>query len=55
MKEYTDLYNKVVDKFQRTFFDENGEMTAQTQSAHIVALYFDLVPEEYKEKTVQGL
>ena len=55
VKEYTDLYNKVVDKFQRTFFDENGEMTAQTQTAHIVALYFGLVPEKYKEKTVQGL
>lgn len=55
VKEYTDLYNKVVDKFQRTFFDENGEMTAQTQTAHIVALYFELVPEKYKEKTVQGL
>ena len=30
-------------------------MTAQTQTAHIVALYFGLVPEQYKEKTVQGL
>ena len=30
-------------------------MTAQTQTAHFVALYFELVPEKYKEKTVQGL
>lgn len=55
VKEYTDLYNKIVDKFQRTFFDENGVMTAQTQTAHIVALYFGLTPEAYIEKTVEGL
>lgn len=55
VEEYTDLYNKIVKKFQTTFFDENGNMTAQTQTAHIVALYFGLTPEEYKEKTVEGL
>ena len=55
VKEYTDLYNKIVEKFQKTFYDENGEMTAQTQTAHIVALYFGLAPEEYREKTVAGL
>lgn len=54
-KEYEALYKKIVDKFQKTFFDENGIMTAQTQTAHIVALYFGLTPEEYKEKTVNGL
>lgn len=55
VKEYTELYNKIVDKFQRTFFDEEGNMTAQTQTAHIVALYFNLTPKKYIEKTVQGL
>lgn len=55
VKEYTELYNKIVDKFQKTFFDENGEMTAKTQTAHIVALYFNLTPKAYIEKTVEGL
>ena len=55
VKEYSDLYDKIVDKFQRTFFDEKGEMTAQTQTAHIVALYFGLTPEKYKEQTINGL
>lgn len=54
-EKYQELYEKIVDKFQRTFFDENGIMTAQTQTAHIVALYFGLTPEEYKEKTINGL
>lgn len=53
--EYEALYEKIVHKFQQTFFDENGDMTAQTQTAHIVALYFKLTPEKYISKTVEGL
>lgn len=30
-------------------------MTAQTQTAHIVALYFDLVPEKYRAQTAERL
>ena len=30
-------------------------MTAQTQTAHIIALYFKLAPEKYMDKTVEGL
>lgn len=54
-KEYNILYNQIVETFRETFFDENGILTAQTQTAHIVALYFDLVPEDAREKTVEGL
>ncbi len=54
-REYQNLYEKIVDKFQKTFFNEDGTMTAQTQTAHIVALYFRLVPEKYRETTVKGL
>lgn len=52
---YGKLYSKIVDKFQKTFFDQNGNMTAQTQTAHIVALYFGLTPKEYIPQTVEGL
>ena len=54
-KEYEDLYHKIVHKFQKTFFDEDGKMTAQTQTAHIVALYFQLTPDKYKKKTIENL
>lgn len=54
-EKYGDLYDRIVDKFRRTFFTGDGKMTAQTQTAHIVALYFNLVPEQFREKTVQGL
>ena len=53
--EYEELYENIVRKFQETFFDENGNMTAQTQTAHIVALYFKLTPEKYVSQTVEGL
>lgn len=53
--EYEALYQRIVDKFQRTFFDEDGVMTVQTQTAHIVSLHFGLVPENGVKKTVEGL
>lgn len=53
--EYEDLYGHIVKKFQDTFFDGNGSLKAQTQTAHIVALYFGLVPEGRTEQTVNGL
>ncbi len=54
-REYGRLYDTIVQKFQETFFDGEGRMTAQTQTAHIVALYFGLIPEAYREKTAKRL
>ena len=53
--EYQKLYDRVVRKFQKNFLDENGVMKVQTQTAHIIALYFQLIPESGKQKTVEGL
>lgn len=54
-QEFSGLYQKIVEKFQQTFFTADGSMTAQTQTAHIIALYFQLVPEVYREKTAKRL
>lgn len=54
-EEYQKLYNKIVRKYQKTFFLPDGTMTVQTQTAHIVSLYFGLVPEEYKQAVAAGL
>lgn len=52
--EYENLYQHILEKFQKTFFTSDGRMTAQTQTAHIIALYFELAPAEYKEQlTIQ--
>ncbi|MDE7045660.1 MAG: alpha-L-rhamnosidase, partial [Acetatifactor sp.] len=52
---YHGLYERIVEKFRETFFREDGVMTAQTQTAHILALHFDLVPEAFREKTAARL
>ena len=52
---YTKLSNEIKEVFQQTFFTNEGEITAQTQTAHIISLYFNLVPEQYIEKTVDSL
>ncbi|MCD8149382.1 MAG: glycoside hydrolase family 78 protein [Clostridiales bacterium] len=54
-KEYQALFERLKAAFVRHFFQKNGELTVQTQTAHIVALYFHLVPEEYKDITVKNL
>ncbi|MFV0527674.1 MAG: family 78 glycoside hydrolase catalytic domain, partial [Lachnospiraceae bacterium] len=52
---YERLYQKIVEKFQKTFFDTAGNMTVQTQTAHILALYFQLTPAAYIAQTVATL
>lgn len=52
---YAQLHQTLVRRFGEVFFDANGCLTAQTQTAHIVALYFDLVPPAYKPQTLAGL
>lgn len=54
-KEYAALYETIKAAFQKHFFKENGELTVQTQTSHIVALYFKLVPEEYLAITTENL
>lgn len=52
---YQKVRDKAAEDFRKLFFLPDGTMTVQTQTAHVVALYFDLVPEKYKETVVQGL
>ena len=52
---YGALYEKIVDKFRRTFFTPEGDMTVQTQTAHILALHFELAAPEHRERTARGL
>ena len=53
--EYDALHSRIVDKFRRTFLDDRGVMTVQTQTAHVIALYFGLAPEQGREDTARGL
>lgn len=54
-REYAALHECIVDKFRRLFLDERGVMTVQTQTAHVLALYFGLVPPQGVRGTAEGL
>ena len=54
-EEYAALYDRVVRRFREEFLDERSVMKVQTQTAHIVALYFHLVPKEGIPGTLAGL
>ncbi|MDD3659751.1 MAG: family 78 glycoside hydrolase catalytic domain [Lachnospiraceae bacterium] len=55
VKIYRDLYEKIRQTYHKTFFDHTGRLTARTQTAQIISLYFDLVPEEYRKNVVEDL
>lgn len=54
-EQYGMLYKQLKQDFQKHFLKEDGQLTVQTQTSHIVALYFNLIPEKYREITVENL
>lgn len=52
---YMRLHNDIVDFFKREFFTANGRLAVPTQTAHVLALMFDLVPEGAVQRTVDSL
>ncbi len=54
-KEYSELYHKILENFRREFVTPNGRLAVSTQTAHVLALMFDLVEEKDKERTVEEL
>lgn len=50
---YSDLAKALNKSFQEHFLKEDGHLRIETQTAQIVALYFDLIPEKFKS-TVAG-
>lgn len=54
-REYKALSESICQSFTQDFYTADGEMTAQTQTAHILALHFDLIPQSLRAKTLEGL
>lgn len=52
---YHALYLDIVNSFQLEFFTPTGRLAVRTQTAHILALHFELVPEQFRERTVSTL
>jgi alpha-L-rhamnosidase len=46
---YRALYETIVESYRRHFITDEGHMTARTQTAQIITLYFDLADKEQKK------
>ncbi|MFO6298613.1 family 78 glycoside hydrolase catalytic domain [Rahnella selenatireducens] len=54
-QKYAALHGQIVSRFQAEFFTPTGRLAASTQTAHILALYFNLVPDAFRQRTVDTL
>lgn len=54
-KLYSQLYDSIKEAYINRFFDEEGNLTSETQTAQVISLYFDLAPEKYKENVAKKL
>lgn len=52
---YMRLHNDISEFFKREFFTPNGRLAVPTQTAHVLALMFDLVPENAVQRTIDAL
>ena len=54
-EEYYVLYTKIKSHFQKVYLDANGKLKQTSQTAYLLALKFDLLPEEYREEARKEL
>ena len=52
---YGSLTEEVKQAIQNEYFTKNGRSAIHTQTAHVVALQFDLVPEKVKKRVLKDL
>lgn len=52
---YTKLAEKVRAAMRREYFTASGRLAVDTQTALVLALYFNIVPEEARERTIKAL
>ena len=54
-KKYRRLQQEIKEAFQKEYFTPNGRIAEHTQTAQVIALFFDLIPEESRGKVVNTL
>jgi alpha-L-rhamnosidase len=54
-KKYEALHARIVKAFQKEFLTPGGRLAARTQTAHILALVFGLIPEAHRARTIADL
>jgi alpha-L-rhamnosidase len=55
VQEYSNLLNKIIEQFNQEFVSPSGRLVSPTQTAHIIALMFDMVDGKAKERTAYEL
>ncbi|MEZ0536397.1 family 78 glycoside hydrolase catalytic domain [Caldicellulosiruptoraceae bacterium PP1] len=55
VREYNKLLNNIVNEFNKEFVTPNGRLAAPTQTAHVLALMFDLVDDKIKPRIAKTL
>ena len=53
--KYRRLHKRIRDAFRREFITPSGRMAARTQTAHVLALAFDLVPPVHRARVATDL
>ena len=54
-KEYSKLSEQVRTAIQREYVTPNGRLSIETQTAHVMALFMDLVPQEQRPRVIADL
>jgi len=54
-KRFTAMFEKVCAAFQKEFLREDGKLTVETQTAYLLALAFDLLPEDVRVRAAEHL
>lgn len=54
-EKYSDLHSRIVAAFQNRFVTPDGLLVAQTQTAYVLALHFDLLPEKLRLRAIEQL
>jgi alpha-L-rhamnosidase len=54
-KAYEELHQRVVQRFREEFVTPNGRLVSPTQTAHVLALKFNLVEEKHRPRIIRTL
>lgn len=52
---YSELFGKIKEAFQQEYVTPNGRVMSNTQTAYLLALRFDLLPEDLKPAAIEHL
>jgi len=53
--KYEQLFQKIKSAFVNKFVEEDGKIMSDTQTAYVLALHFDLLPSNMREKAARNL